>query len=379
MNITARRDNKVIRSIQERDRYLEDRLPALHQATESGPIAVYGAGKHTAHLFEHFGALLPAVAFVLDDNPEAWGQLIEGVRICDPGTARPEEVTAVVVSSDAAEAVLAARAQEWVGQIEEPARRPSVCRLYDGCEFAYEKRVRKGQRKRRHHKLGPFYGAHRLEPTFNALYDEGLESADVGDNEWRRARFYNLINLLKLTAGLDGFTAEAGCFRGQSSYLICRTRAEQEAGDPFDGSTHVIVDSFEGLSEPTQPDGSFSAKLYEAGAFANTSVEHVRGALRAFPGVRIHKGWIPAVLGELEDVPYRFVHVDVDLYEPVKDCLEYFYARLVAGGVIVVDDHGPVPNGSYPGCAIACQEFSARVGVPFAPLSAGNAVFVKRG
>lgn len=366
-----------IRSPEDRDRYLEDRLLALGEQSGNGPIAVYGAGRHTARLFERYSGLLPTVAFILDDSRQTWGRVIGGVAVCDPGTVRPEGVTAVLVSSDAMEEALAARAQAWVSQIDEAATRPSVLRIYEGSVFAYSENARIRPNRKPRHTLGPFHGAHRLEPKFNALYDEGLAAANVGDNEWRRARFYNLINLLKLTAGIRGYTAEAGCFRGQSSYLICQTQAEDDPS--YNGSTHVIVDSFEGLSKPTAPDGAFSVQRYEAGAFANTSIAHVRNTLKQFPAVRIYKGWIPCVFAELEEVAYRFVHVDVDLHKPVRECLEYFYPRLAVGGVIVVDDYGPVPNGSYPGCAIACREFSEKYDVAFAPLCAGNAVFFKRG
>ena len=37
---------------------------------------------------------------------------------------------------------------------------------------------------------------------------------------------------------------------------------------------------------------------------------------------------------------YRMIHIDVDLYRPTLDCLEYFGPRLELGGIIVLDDYG---------------------------------------
>jgi hypothetical protein len=34
------------------------------------------------------------------------------------------------------------------------------------------------------------------------------------------------------------------------------------------------------------------------------------------------------------------VHIDVDLYQPYVDSIEFFYPRLLDGGVMVFDDYG---------------------------------------
>jgi hypothetical protein len=75
---------------------------------------------------------------------------------------------------------------------------------------------------------------------------------------------------------------------------------------------------------------------------------------------------------------YRFVHIDVVLYDPTLASLEHFYPRLVPGGIIVVDDHGPWHNSSYPGCALACRAFEKAHDAVIAGLSSGNAVLIKR-
>jgi predicted O-methyltransferase YrrM len=50
------------------------------------------------------------------------------------------------------------------------------------------------------------------------------------------------------------------------------------------------------------------------------------------------------------------VHIDVDLYNPTKDSLEFFCPRLRPGGIIVCDDYG---FSSCPGATAACNEFLA--------------------
>ena len=42
---------------------------------------------------------------------------------------------------------------------------------------------------------------------------------------------------------------------------------------------------------------------------------------------------------EIKNEKFSFVHIDVDLYEPTMKSLEFFFPRLVKGGIIVCDDY----------------------------------------
>jgi hypothetical protein len=59
------------------------------------------------------------------------------------------------------------------------------------------------------------------DEDFRKIYDDGLARTDMSDSEFRRPRFYNLIQMLMATKSVSGECLEAGCFRGLSSYLIC--------------------------------------------------------------------------------------------------------------------------------------------------------------
>jgi hypothetical protein len=224
-------------------------------------------------------------------------------------------------------------------------------------------------------KAAPHAGmVHPLAGSFDELYDAGLRAAGMSDNARRRPRFYHLAQMFNLGRPVPGETAEVGCFRGLSSFLLCHL--ERQAAPGFTGATHSVVDSFEGLGPPSAED---ELPPEVEGRFSTTSVEHVRRTLAEFPGVRIYKGWVPAAFIMLPERRYRFVHVDVDLYKPTRDSLEYFYPRLHRGGMIVVDDFGPWPGGGkYPGCARAVMEFCEHWRLTFAALTTGNAVITRQ-
>src|SRR5258706_1266052 len=192
----------------------------------------------------------------------------------------------------------------------------------------------------------------------------------------RRARFRALVRLLMDTDSLDGEVAECGCFMGLSSYLMCDYLRRHNSD--FLGAKYHIFDSFEGLSAPTLeddvPEEFERAKAIEAmcaqGAFA-ASLDRVRRNLADFPDITFHPGWIPLTFQALAERQYRFVHVDVDLYDPTLESIEYFYPRLAAGGVLVSDDYG------WPGARKAIDEFCAERNMKFDVTDYQQAVLIK--
>jgi len=98
-----------------------------------------------------------------------------------------------------------------------------------------------------------------------------------------------------------------------------------------------LFDSFQGLPKANpEKDKSF----WRESMFNDTSSEAVTRVLSEFRHVvDIRKGWIPDTFVGLDNNRYAFVHADVDLYQSNLDCCEYFYPRLVAGGVMLFDEY----------------------------------------
>lgn len=201
------------------------------------------------------------------------------------------------------------------------------------------------------------------DPQYEGIYMDGmLATGSRPITLRRRDRFYALVQLFRQTLPLQGLVAECGCFRGLSSYLLCSTL--KAADESFNGRGYRIFDSFAGLSAP-QPEDSVDGddpaakrlrKMTQPGSFS-ASLETVKNNLGDFPQIEYFPGWIPEAFPDEPDARYRFVHVDVDIYQPTRDCFEYFYSRLVPGGIMVSDDYG------WPGARKAIDEFCARNGV----------------
>lgn len=137
---------------------------------------------------------------------------------------------------------------------------------------------------------------------------------------------YLLYKLVKNTAKLPGHIAEVGVYRGGSARLIAENKGDKELH---------LFDTFEdGLPEPVALD---SVKFWR-GQFA-TPLETVTNYLSGIDGVYFHKGCFPDTAAPIADMQFSFVHLDVDIYQSTKDALEFFYPRMVKGGVIVSHDY----------------------------------------
>lgn len=100
----------------------------------------------------------------------------------------------------------------------------------------------------------------------------------------------------------------------------------------------------------------------------------MRGNLSGLGQVAFYQGWIPDRFAEVAERQFAFVHVDVDLYEPTRDSVAFFYERLSPGGVFVCDDYGFL---TCPGATAAMDEFLEDKPEKVVLLPGGGGFFIK--
>ena len=135
------------------------------------------------------------------------------------------------------------------------------------------------------------------------------------------------------------------------------------------GRSMHLFDSFEGLPEPSIVDGGY----WHAGDLA-CSEDIARGNLACFGDIEFYRGWIPSRFPDVADRRFCFVHIDVDLYRPTHESLEFFFPRLYPGGMLVCDDYG---FDSCPGARRALDDFFADRRVRIIHLPTGQGVIIK--
>ncbi|MCW9059108.1 MAG: TylF/MycF family methyltransferase [Gammaproteobacteria bacterium] len=185
-------------------------------------------------------------------------------------------------------------------------------------------------------------------------------------NYFSMERKYALKEFARSTRNLDGAVAECGSYTGVAAWFI----ANEISGVEF-----YLFDSFEGLSMPSEKDLSpEGVQQWSEGDLA--SIEEVlRERMKEFSNIHIMKGWIPERFSEVDGQLFKLVHIDVDLYEPTLSSLEFFYDRMVAGGIIVMDDYG---FENCPGAFAAANEFMLGRAETIVHLPTGQGVIIKK-
>lgn len=128
---------------------------------------------------------------------------------------------------------------------------------------------------------------------------------------------------------LDGAMAEAGVLMGGSARLICEAKG--------DAPLHLF-DVFDTLQSPGDVTIEAARVRDHFGAVHGRQVE-VERLLAPYRGVQFHPGIFPASAKGLEAMRFSFAHLDLDLPDGTRDALAFFHPRLVAGGILIGDDH----------------------------------------
>jgi O-methyltransferase len=148
------------------------------------------------------------------------------------------------------------------------------------------------------------------------------------------ARCFELWKLVEQSAKLEtGSCIEIGVWRGGTGAII----AKQAMNCGLTDRVH-LCDTFAGVVKAGPNDSS-----YKGGEHSDTARLDVERLLKRvqLDNVQLHEGVFPDQTGrELDHLQFRFCHIDVDVYQSAKDIVDWIWARMVRGGIIVYDDYG---------------------------------------
>jgi hypothetical protein len=176
-------------------------------------------------------------------------------------------------------------------------------------------------------------------------YDDFLRAKALAIPGIPDARCAVLQGVIRDLRATPGDVAECGVRFGKSAAFLLEA-------DPAQRIYHLF-DSFEGVSAPVEGDVFDDGYKWKKHALA-ASEDVARKNLARHENVRFYRGWIPSRFHEISDTQFVLLHVDVDLYEPTRDTLDFFWPRLMTGGVVICDDYGAR---GCPGARRAVDEF----------------------
>jgi O-methyltransferase len=207
----------------------------------------------------------------------------------------------------------------------------------------------------------PLYSPWEGDPAFEQLYRLAAPHTLVS-----RDRCYILWTTLRQATRLAGEFVECGVFRGGTALLAAHTLQGLHQQRPLH-----LFDSFQGMPKTTG-----GVDRFEAGDFERTSAEAVGALLKPYPFAQLHVGFIPQTFAGLGIDRIAWAHVDVDIYQSVRDCIQFLYPRLVPGGFLIFDDYG------FPSCVSARRAVDERFArLPETPicLPTGQCLVMKLG
>lgn len=164
--------------------------------------------------------------------------------------------------------------------------------------------------------------------------------------------------------------AECGVYRGRALRAMALIADEMNCPVRFLG-----LDSFEGLPDLAAEDVAIApagARYLREVMFADTTEREVLAYLEDInraDRITLVRGFFADTLPRLDEHMYTFVNIDCDLYEGHLQCLEYFYPRMLKGGVMFIDDYY---SNIYPMGRLATDAFLANKPEKLVSLSFGS-------
>ncbi len=168
-------------------------------------------------------------------------------------------------------------------------------------------------------------------------------------NKTRMSRLLAHYELFKMTVGLPGAIVEFGVFKATSLIRFIMFRELLENAH----SRKVIgFDTFTKYPNVRHELDKEHLKDFVAKAgLESISEEQLMGVLKnagATENIELVKGdivdTVPEFIKKNESLKVSLINLDTNFYLPSKIALEHFWPRLVAGGVLLLDDYGIVPG-----------------------------------
>lgn len=159
-------------------------------------------------------------------------------------------------------------------------------------------------------------------------FDEEMYMTD-----YFRYRTFEFIANELIDNRILGKVAEVGVFRGTFAKLI---------NEKFNDREFFLFDSFEGFNEEEVAGEMELGRCDEVfkERYKQTSEEEVLRKLKYPEKCTIFKGLFPdSITEEVEKSEFAFVSLDVDLEESTYQGIEFFYPRIVGGGILYIHDY----------------------------------------
>ena len=167
-------------------------------------------------------------------------------------------------------------------------------------------------------------------------------------------------------SNLDGDFVQCGVETGYTARAIL----EYVGFSNYKNKTFFLFDTYEGVPEDRVPND-------EPAAFWNEYhdvYDFVCGKFVEFENVKIVKGIVPDSLSSVEINKVSYLSIDMNYSVPERAALEYFWDKMVHGGIICLDDYAFLGREKQKQTA---DEFAKNNNVKILTLPTGQGIIIK--
>ena len=209
----------------------------------------------------------------------------------------------------------------------------------------------------------------RKDPKFVKAKQISLKRTGASEDiDWRLHVF---LWAAKTCSKLNGDFIECGVNTG----FLCRACVEFLDWDNL-GKTMYLIDTFEGIPVElvTEKEKKINKQYLNPKGYKGT-YSSVKQAFQGIDNIRIIKGKVPSCLGEVKSEKIAFMSIDMNSVVAEIGALEYFWDKIVEGGMIVLDDYGYSPK--YLEQRLAIDQWASKQGVDILSVATGQGLILK--
>jgi O-methyltransferase len=173
---------------------------------------------------------------------------------------------------------------------------------------------------------------------FGSVLSTGIDIHKVDSLLWRHwIVSYATKHALKFAKSDNFIFVECGVGDGMSIFYTLREISTDSK--ICEKSKIHLFDSW----GPMKKEDLLESELGSEDRYSELELNATQNNLKEYDDLIIyHKGYIPKIFDENPESPDSiiYMHIDLNSTKPTIDSLEYFFPRLVSGGVILFDDYG---------------------------------------
>jgi hypothetical protein len=206
-----------------------------------------------------------------------------------------------------------------------------------------------------------------LDPAFRKAEKQGAATGSWEKIHWR---VHTILWAAYQSSKLEGDFVECGVNKGGYARAIVEYIDLAKSGKRF-----YLLDTFKGIvPELLTSSEKAIGKKEHFEPYYTDCYDQVVETFRAFAMVKIIKGRVPDILTDVNVGKIAFLSIDMNSIVPEIAALNYFWEKIVPGGMVVLDDY------AYVTCELqyeAHNKWADEKGIKILTLPTGQGLIVK--